>query len=234
MLEVINIYAGYGDLKVLYDVSLRIAEGEVISLVGANGAGKTTLLNVIAGFVDATDGEVFFKGEDLLRKPTYARPKLGIAHIPQGRGILGRMTVRDNLIMGARNKVSRGQIKINMEKYYELFPILYARRNQLAGSLSGGEQQMLAISRSLMLEPELIIMDEPSLGLAPKLVNEVFAIIQDVSNFGVAILLVEQNLMSALEIADRGYVLETGHIVKEGAAYTLINDKDIQKAYMGL
>lgn len=234
MLKVDHVSAGYGDLRVLFDVSINVEEGEAVALVGANGAGKTTLLRIISGFVPVTNGTVSFMGHDLLKMKAHARAELGIAHIPQGRGILTTLSVEENLVMGAYSKHVRGNMRKNMEKAYEMFPILSQRRNQMAGSLSGGEQQMLAISRALMLEPKLIIMDEPSLGLAPIVVQEVFRTIARVVANGSSILLIEQNLVQALALANRGYVIETGTIRKEGTGEALLNDPEIRAAYLGI
>lgn len=234
MLNIEHIHAGYGDLKVLYDVSLHVDKGEVVSLVGANGAGKTTLLQIISGFVPVTSGTITFEGKDLLHRKSSARAGLGIAHIPQGRGILGKLSVKENLELGAHDKATRTKLPENMEKAFSMFPILKERHNQTAGSLSGGEQQMLAIARALIMEPMLIMMDEPSLGLAPIIVEEMFHIIEEVAKAGMSILIVEQNLMKALSVADRGYVLENGVLVKEGLAKELLNDDSIRAAYLGI
>jgi len=234
MLEIKSISAGYGDLKVLYDVSLSVNKGEVVSLVGSNGAGKTTLLRIISGLVPVTGGSIDFDGTPLLQKKSYMRADLGIAHIPQGRGVLGTLSVKENLIMGAYNKKVRANMQSNMERVFELFPILNERQNQQSGSLSGGQQQMLAIGRALMMEPSLLMLDEPSLGLAPIIVEDMFRIISDVAQSGMSILIVEQNLIQALNVADRGYVLETGRIVMEGSAKELLENKDIKNAYLGI
>jgi branched-chain amino acid transport system ATP-binding protein len=234
ILEFRSVSAGYGDLKVLFEVNLFVDEGEVVSLVGSNGAGKTTILRIIAGNEPITAGEVLFFGNDLLRHPAHVRAELGIAHIPQGRGVLTRLTVRENLLLGGFHKSARPQLAKNIERAYKMFPILRERQNQVAGQLSGGEQQMLAISRSLVMEPKLIMMDEPSLGLSPKLVHEVFGIIETVCKQGIAILLVEQNLNQALKVADRGYVLNTGHIMMEGSTKDLLTNPKIQGVYLGL
>lgn len=234
LLSIDKVSAGYGDLKVLFDVSVHVDEGEVVSLVGPNGAGKTTLLNIISGFVPITSGSIHYKGEDLTKVKTSKRAEMGIAHIPQGRGILDTLTVKENLILGAYNKKSKPNLEKNLKAQMEHFPILKERQNQLAGSLSGGQQQMLAIARALMQEPDLLILDEPSLGLAPIVVKDMFNIISDVSKQGMAILIVEQNLKQALSVAARGYVFETGHVVMEGSAEELLNNKGIQKAYLGV
>lgn len=234
MLKVDHVSAGYGDLKVLYDVSLEVNRGEVVALVGANGAGKTTLLHIVSGFVPVTSGAVTFLGQDLLKAKPHERAELGIAHIPQGRGILTTLTVEENLIMGAYTKRSRSHQRENMKKAYEMFPILHERRAQAAGSLSGGEQQMLAISRALMMEPNLIIMDEPSLGLAPIVTKMVFEIIDNLARQGNSILLIEQNLIQTLKVATRGYVIETGEIKTQGTGEALLNDPQIRATYLGV
>lgn len=234
ILNVENVSAGYGDLKVLFGVSLHVEEGEVVSLVGSNGAGKTTLLRIISGFVPVTSGTVTYLGKNLLEARPYQRAEMGIAHIPQGRGILAKLTVRENLLLGAYNQGARGGAEKNIETAFDRFPILRERQDQMAGSLSGGEQQMLAISRALMMKPKIILMDEPSLGLAPIIVTEVFRIIANLTQSGLSVLIVEQNLVQALSIANRGYVLETGRMVMEGQGQELLERKDIQSAYLGL
>jgi branched-chain amino acid transport system ATP-binding protein len=234
MLNFENVSAGYGDLKVLYDVSLHVGKGEVVSLVGSNGAGKTTLLNIISGFVPITTGKVTYEGKDLMSVKAHQKASLGIAHIPQGRGIFGTLTVKENLIIGAYARQVRANVEKNIQIAYELFPILKERQNQIAGSLSGGQQQMLAIARALMLEPKFLMLDEPSLGLAPIVVEEMFRIIADVAKKGMSILIVEQNLFQALSVASRGYVLETGRIVIEGTSAELLNNDLIRAAYLGV
>jgi len=234
MLDIEKVTAGYGDMQVLFDVSLNVGEGEVVSLVGSNGAGKTTLLQILSGFVPITSGKITFQGADLMKVKTYHRTDIGIAHIPQGRGILGTLTVKENLILGAYTKKARPHADANIKKAFEMFPILKERQNQLAGYLSGGEQQMLAISRALMINPKLLMLDEPSLGLAPIIVEEMFNIISNVAKQGMSILIVEQNLVQALAVADRGYVLETGHIVMSGSAKELSSNEDIKAAYLGI
>ncbi|MDK2798476.1 MAG: branched-chain amino acid transport system ATP-binding protein [Clostridiales bacterium] len=234
MIKIKNVNAGYGDLKVLFDVSLEVNEGEVVTLVGSNGAGKTTLLRVISGLIPLTSGEVLWYDKDITKIPAYKRPELGIAHIPQGRGILGTLTVKENLLMGAYTKSARPKRNERIEYVFDLFPILRERANLMAGTLSGGQQQMLAIARALMMEPKLLILDEPSLGLAPIIVEEVFEIIQNIRTEGVSILLIEQNLLQALSVADRGYVFETGQIVIKGSSKELLDNPDIKKAYLGI
>ncbi len=234
MLKIDSISAGYGDLKVLYEVSLHVDEGEVVSLVGSNGAGKTTLLRILSGFVPITGGSVTYRGENLMKRTPHDRPSLGIAHIPQGRGILDTLSVEENLILGAYEKSKRANVPQNMAEGYRLFPILEERKHQKAGSLSGGQQQMLAIARALMMEPKLLMLDEPSLGLAPIVVQEMFRIISRVAEQGMSILIVEQNLMQALNVAKRGYVLETGRIALEGTSKELMDNPEIKKAYLGV
>jgi branched-chain amino acid transport system ATP-binding protein len=235
MLRIENLSAGYGDMQVLFDINLNVEEGEVVSLVGSNGAGKTTLLRIISGFLPVTAGTITYLNQDLLKYKPQRRAELGISHIPQGRGILGTLTVKENLIMGAYPKNVRKTVNAEIENAYARFPKLKERQNQMAGSLSGGEQQMLAIARALMIHPRLLMLDEPSLGLAPIVVENMFEIIAGISKQErVSILIVEQNLMQALSVADRAYVLETGHLVMQGSAKELMENKDIQKAYLGL
>ena len=234
MLKIEHVSAGYGDLKVLYDISLHVDDGEVVSLVGSNGAGKTTLLRIISGLMATTGGSVTFDGTDLLAQASHKRAELGIAHIPQGRGILGKQTVKENLAIGGSLKRSRANAEKNIEAAFAQFPRLKERQNQIAGSLSGGEQQMLAISRALMMEPKLILMDEPSLGLAPIIVENVFEIIQTVAKRGIAIFIVEQNLSQTLAASSRGYVLENGRITLEGNSEDLLKDEKLIDAYLGI
>lgn len=235
MLKIENLSAGYGDMQVLFDINMEVNEGEVVSLVGSNGAGKTTLLRIISGLLAVKKGGITYFGQDLLKAKARNRADMGIAHIPQGRGILGTLSVKENLIMGAYPKKYRATRDAEIERAYSRFPKLQQRQNQLAGSLSGGEQQMLAIARALMIHPKLLMLDEPSLGLAPIVVENMFEIISQVSKEEkVSILIVEQNLMQALGVADRAYVVETGHIVMQGASKELMDNKDIQKAYLGL
>lgn len=234
MLQIDGICAGYGDLKVLFDVSLRVETGECVALVGSNGVGKTTLLNVIGGHVPATAGRIRWNNVELLEKRTLDRAELGIAHIPQGRGILGTMSVYDNLLLGGYCKRSKPHRMENMEKTFEIFPKLKERIKQIAGSLSGGEQQMLAIARALIMEPKLLMLDEPSLGLAPIVVEEVFRQIRRIRDTGVSILIIEQNLMAALSVAQRGYVMEQGRIALTGSSEELRRNQQIKKAYLGI
>ncbi len=234
MLKITNACTGYGDLKVLFDVNLEIGEGEVVALVGSNGAGKTTLLRIISGDVKLTSGSVSWFDTDLTKVPSFKRAEMGISHIPQGRGILTSLSVEDNLILGSytkRTKPKRNELK---EKVFETFPILKERRKLPAGTLSGGQQQMLAIGRAMMMEPQLLILDEPSLGLAPIVVDEVFDILNSLKKSGTAMLIIEQNLVKALTIADRGYVLETGHVVLSGESKEILKNPDVRKAYLGI
>ena len=233
MLKMDKICAGYGDLKVLFDVSLEINEGEVVALVGSNGAGKTTLLRTISGEVIPTSGSINWMGQELTEMPENKRAINGIAHIPQGRGILASLSIKDNLLLGTytkRTKPRRGEL---LEKVLQMFPILKERLNFPAGSLSGGQQQMLAIGRALMSRPEIIMMDEPSLGLAPIIVEDIFELILKIRDMGKTILLIEQNASMALSIADRGYVLETGKIIMEGKGKELLVDPRVKAAYLG-
>jgi len=234
MLKIEHLSAGYGDMQVLFDISMHVDAGEVVSLVGSNGAGKTTLLRILSGFVPIMSGSVTYQGQDLMPVKSYKRAEMGISHIPQGRGILGTLTVKENLIMGAYPKSARPTVEAGIENAYKLYPILKERQNQLAGSLSGGQQQMLAIARAMMIHPKLLMLDEPSLGLAPIVVEEMFELIAQISKENVSILIVEQNLNQALSVADRAYVLETGHLVMEGNAKDLLANEEIQKAYLGL
>lgn len=234
MLEIEKVNTGYDDLKVLFDVSMTMNDGEVVALVGSNGAGKTTLLRVITGAIPITSGSIRWYGEDLTKIPAWKQAELGIAHIPQGRGILSTLSVKDNLYLGTYNKRTKRKRDDLLEKTLETFPILKERLNHLAGTLSGGQQQMLAIGRAMMMEPKLLILDEPSLGLAPIVVNEVFEILKDLKERGVSILLIEQNLVKALEFATRGYVLETGQIRLSGESGELMRNSDIRKAYLGI
>ena len=234
MLKIENLNAGYDDLQVLFDINMEVNKGEVVSLVGSNGAGKTTLLRILSGLNPAMSGSVTFDGQDLLAVKAEKKADLGISHIPQGRGILGTLTVRENLVMGAYPKKYHHLIDENIERAYKMFPKLDERKNQMAGSLSGGEQQMLAIARALMINPKLVLLDEPSLGLAPIVVKEMFEIIESVAETGVSILLVEQNLKQALGVASRGYVLETGRIAMQGKSEELLNDPKVQAAYLGV
>ena len=233
MLEVKNLEVYYGVIKALKGISFEVSQGEVIALIGANGAGKTTTLHTLTGLLQAKAGSITFEGKDITKTPAHNIVKLGIAHVPEGRRVFSNLTVYQNLRMGAYTRQDKGEIEQSLQTVYQRFPRLEERKNQLAGTLSGGEQQMLAMGRALMSHPKLIVMDEPSMGLSPIFVNEIFEIIEKVSAGGTTVLLVEQNAKKALSIADRAYVLETGNIVLSGDAKKLLNDDSIKKAYLG-
>ena len=233
MLEIKDIEVYYGMIQAIKGISFEVNEGEVIALIGANGAGKTTTLHTITGLLSPKKGSVIFEGKDITKVPAHKIVSLGIAHVPEGRRVFAELTVYENLKMGAYTRKDKEEIEKTLEMVYKRFPRLEERKNQLAGTLSGGEQQMLAMGRALMSHPKIIVMDEPSMGLSPILVNEIFDIIQEVSKGGTTVLLVEQNAKKALSIADRAYVLETGRIVLEGDAKVLMNDDSIKKAYLG-
>ena len=233
MLQVKDLNVCYGAIHAIHDVSLTVGEGEIVSLIGANGAGKTTILSTITGIKKAMSGEVRLWDQDLLALDAPKIVRLGMAHVPEGRRIFAQMTVEENLEMGAFIERDADKIQAGIENIYTRFPRLKERYRQVAGTLSGGEQQMLAIGRALMSHPKIILMDEPSMGLSPLLVKEIFRIIQEVNAAGVTVLLVEQNAKMALSIASRGYVLETGRVVMEGNAGELLNDPQVKKAYLG-
>ncbi len=232
MLEVNGLNVYYGLIHALHDVSFHVNEGEVVALIGANGAGKTTILHTVSGLLGAKTGSVVFEGKDITKKPGHSIVKLGMGHVPEGRRVFPGLTVAENLRMGAFTR-PKGEIAASLSEVYEWFPRLEERKNQAAGTLSGGEQQMLAMGRAMMSKPRILLLDEPSMGLSPLFVGEVFKIIEKVSAAGTTVLLVEQNAKKALSIADRAYVLETGNIIKEGAACDLLNDDAIKKAYLG-
>lgn len=222
-----------GAFKLSKKINLVINNGEVVTLIGANGAGKSTTLRAISKIVNPRSGEIIYSGRNIIRRQPHEIVQLGIAHCPEGRRVLARQTVYDNLLLGAYIRSHQAEVKADIQRQFELFPRLAQRRNQLAGTLSGGEQQMLAIARSLMSKPKLLLLDEPSLGLAPAIVREIFTIIENLRATGVTILLVEQNANLALQIADRGYVLEAGSITLRGTASELITDERVKKAYLG-
>jgi branched-chain amino acid transport system ATP-binding protein len=232
--QVKDIDVFYGDAQALYGLSLQVREGEVVTLVGANGAGKTTTLRAISGLLPVARGEIAFEGRTLLGVPAHRRAELGIALVPEGRELWPQLTVRENLELGAYGKAARRHLSGSLERVYELFPVVKERSRQVAGSMSGGEQQMVAIARALMTRPRLLMLDEPSLGLAPVVVSQVFDTIRRLHAEGLTILLVEQNLKKALEMADRGYVVETGSISIEGTAADLLADPTIRSAYLGV
>lgn len=233
MLEVKGLQVYYGVIQALKDVSFEVNQGEVIALIGANGAGKTTTLHTVTGLLPSKAGSIIFEGVDITKMPAHKIVEMGIAHVPEGRRVFSQLSVYENLIMGAYTRKDKKEIAENLEKVYQRFPRLKERKNQRAGTLSGGEQQMLAMGRALMSNPKMIVMDEPSMGLSPIFVNEIFDIIEKVSASGTTVLLVEQNAKKALSIADRAYVLETGKIVLSGDANELMNDDSIKKAYLG-
>ncbi|MGB4659470.1 MAG: ABC transporter ATP-binding protein [Mobilitalea sp.] len=233
MLEIKNLQVFYGVIQAIKDVSFEVNEGEVIALIGANGAGKTTILHTITGLLNAKNGEVLFEGVDLQKIPAHKIVSLGIAHVPEGRHVFSQLTVYENLLMGAYTRSDKTEIAESLDNVYKRFPRLLERKGQFAGTLSGGEQQMLAMGRALMSRPRIILMDEPSMGLSPILVEEIFDIIKSISKTGTTVLLVEQNAKKALGIADRAYVMETGKIVLEGDAKKLMNDESVKKAYLG-
>ena len=233
MLEVKDLYVSYGMIAALKGISFEVNEGEVIALIGANGAGKTTTLHTLTGLLHAKSGSITFDGKELTKTPAHKIVEMGIAHVPEGRRIFQNLTVLDNLKLGAFTRKDKAGIAKDIEEVYELFPRLAERKTQIAGTLSGGEQQMLAMGRAIMSAPKLIVMDEPSMGLSPVLVQEVFSIIQTMHELGITILLVEQNAKMALAIADRAYVLENGRITMSGGAHDLLHDDKVRKAYLG-
>jgi branched-chain amino acid transport system ATP-binding protein len=234
MLEIKELSAGYGHIEVLHKLSVQIVEPEIIALVGANGAGKTTLLKTISGLLRPTMGTITFMGEELNKIAPEKIVRLGIAHVQEGRQVFPNSTIKVNLEMGGYIRKDSKELLKSMQQYYEMFPILFERRNMPASLLSGGEQQMLVIARALMSNPKLLLLDEPSMGLAPNLVNEVFSIIEDIHSQGVAVFLVEQNVKKALQISKRGYVIETGSIALQGAAEELLDSDEVRKAYLGV
>ena len=233
MLEVQDLHVYYGVIQALKGISFKVEQGEVIALIGANGAGKTTTLHTITGLLSPKQGSVIFEGKNITKVPAHKIVEPGIAHVPEGRRVFSQLSVYDNLKMGAFTRKDKAEIEESLETVYRRFPRLKERMNQRAGTLSGGEQQMLAMGRALMSKPKLIVMDEPSMGLSPIFVNEIFDIIQVVSDSGTTVLLVEQNAKKALTIADRAYVLETGKITMEGRAEDLLHNEAVQKAYLG-
>lgn len=234
MLEVNNVHAYYGNIHALKGISITVEEGEIVTLIGANGAGKSTTLKTICGLLKPRQGDIHLQGEDLEPYPAHKIVYKGVSMVPEGRGVFARLTVSENLDMGAYYRSDRGGIQKDLERVFELFPRLYERRSQVAGTLSGGEQQMLATARALMARPSLLLMDEPSMGLAPVLVESVFDTIVEINREGTTILLVEQNAHMALQIASRGYVLQSGEIVLQDSADGLRENPTVQKAYLGI
>jgi branched-chain amino acid transport system ATP-binding protein len=234
LLEVDDVRASYGRIQALHGISIHADKGEIVALIGSNGAGKTTTLRTISGLMHPSHGSVRFNGRDITHLPPNRIVELGICQAPEGRRLFPRMTVMDNLLMGAYTRRDRSGIRADLDRVFALFPRLSERISQIAGTLSGGEQQMLAIGRAIMARPKLLMLDEPSLGLAPMLVETIFQVLGEINSQGIPILLVEQNAHKALEVAHRGYVLETGSIVKEGKGMELLQSEDVQKAYLGM
>src|SRR5215510_750181 len=234
LLELEQVTAFYGDLQALFGITLRVNPGEIVTLIGANGAGKTTLLRVISGLKPAGSGKMLFSGQDVSRVPAHKMVARGVSHVPEGRQVFPFLTVRENLSLGAYTSRARSHLKQSMEEQLALFPRLAERMDQLAGTLSGGEQQMVAIARGLMAQPKLLLLDEPSLGLAPKVVDEVFEKIQEVRQKGITMMIVEQNVVSGLSIADRGYVVQNGAVTLEDTAKNLLINEMVRAAYLGL
>jgi branched-chain amino acid transport system ATP-binding protein len=234
MLEAKNVSSGYGLIQILWDVSFKINEKEIVSIIGPNGAGKTTLVKTITGLLPANTGTIQFKGENIENLPPYEIVKKKISLIPEGREIFPRMTVEENILLGAYTITDKQQVKDTQERIYQIFPVLKKKEKAMAQTLSGGEQQMLVIGRSLMSKPELLILDEPSLGLAPIIVAKVLDTLRQINDEGVAVLLVEQNIRDSLNIADRGYVLEEGKIIIEGEGRELLTNSHIKEVYLGL
>jgi branched-chain amino acid transport system ATP-binding protein len=234
LLEINNLNVAYGDAQALWNISLTVNEGESVTIIGPNGAGKTTLVNALAGIIPTRSGHVILDGHDLTQLPAHQVCSLGVAVVPEGRRLFPHMSVRDNLDMGSYIPNARAHRDAMIERVYTIFPRLKERARQLAGTLSGGEQQMVAIGRALMAHPKLLLLDEPSLGLAPLVVDDIFDMLTEINKAGVSILMVEQNVSKALEFAARGYVLEQGRIVQAGAAETLLRDEHVKQAYLGL
>lgn len=233
LLEIKDLEVNYGVIKAIKGVSFDVNEGEIIALIGANGAGKTTILHTITGLIQAKKGSIVFDGKELTKTPPHKIVSMCMAHVPEGRRIFQQLSVLENLKLGAYTRKDKSEIASTLKMVYERFPRLEERKNQVAGTLSGGEQQMLAMGRALMSKPRIILMDEPSMGLSPLLVSEIFDIIKVINESGTTVLLVEQNAKKALSIADRAYVLETGNITLSGDAKDLINDESVKKAYLG-
>ncbi len=233
MLEVSNLKVNYGMIQAIKGISFKVEQGEIIALIGANGAGKTTTLHTVSGLLKAKEGSILFNGKELTKTQPHKIVEMGMAHVPEGRRIFQQLTVYENLILGAYTRSDKKEIAESLETIYKRFPRLEERKKQIAGTLSGGEQQMLAMGRALMSKPKIVLMDEPSMGLSPLLVSEIFDIIQSINKSGTTVLLVEQNAKKALSIANRAYVLETGKIVLEGDAKELMNNDQIKKAYLG-
>ena len=233
MLEIKDLYVSYGMMEVLHGVSVNVEDKELVSIIGPNGAGKTTLIKTVMGLVKPTSGTILYNGEDITHLPAHKRAGLGIGYVPEGRRVFGKLSVEDNLRMGAYELKDKAQIQKNIEMVYGIFPRLGERSKQLASTMSGGEQQMLAIGRALMLNPKMLLIDEVSMGLMPIMVNTCFEVIKKLNGEGITVLVVEQNANKALKIADRGYVLETGNIIISDTAENMRKDNTVQKAYLG-
>ncbi|MFC6089099.1 ABC transporter ATP-binding protein [Saccharothrix lopnurensis] len=231
LLEIKDIHVHYGKIAAIKGISLEVADGEIVSLIGANGAGKTTTLKTISGLRPLTSGKVLFNGEDISRMPGHKRVLAGIGQSPEGRGVFPGMTVQENLLMGAYTR--KDDLSADLAEVYELFPRLAERKNQFGGTMSGGEQQMIAIGRALMTKPKVLLLDEPSMGLAPMLIAQIFEIVKEINNRGTTVLLVEQNAQQALKLSDRAYVLETGRVVKSAPGPELLDDPQVRAAYLG-
>lgn len=231
LLEIKDINVHYGKIAALKGISLEVNEGEIVSLIGANGAGKTTTLKTISGLRPLTSGQIIFDGQDISKTPGHKRVQLGIGQSPEGRGVFPGMTVQENLLMGAYTR--SGDLQPDLDEVYELFPRLAERKTQFGGTMSGGEQQMIAIGRALMTKPKVLLLDEPSMGLAPMLIAQIFSIIKEINSRGTTVLLVEQNAQQALKLSDRAYVLETGRVVKSAPGVELLNDPGVRAAYLG-
>ena len=233
MLEIKDLYVSYGMMEVLHGVSVNVEDDELVSIIGPNGAGKTTLIKTIMGLVKPVSGSIIYNGQDITHLPAHKRAALGIGYVPEGRRVFGKLSVEDNLKMGANELKDNAEIKKNMDMVYDIFPRLGERAKQLASTMSGGEQQMLAIGRALMLNPKMLLIDEVSMGLMPIMVNTCFDVIKKLNDSGITVLVVEQNANKALKVADRGYVLETGNIIISDTAENMRNNDTVQKAYLG-
>lgn len=234
MLKLDKLVVNYGNFQALNGISLEIKEGEIVTLLGSNGAGKSTTINTISGMTSLRSGDILFQGKSIVGVPADERVKLGIVQVPEGRKLFPYFTIMDNLLVGSYPKATRSRRKETLETCFEIFPKLYERRNQMAGSLSGGEQQMCAIARALMSQPKLLMLDEPSLGLAPVIVDMIFEVIKNINRMGVTILLVEQNVLVSLDIASRGFVIEVGANVLDGPSSELVGNEELRRAYLGI
>lgn len=233
MLELNDLEVSYGGIKAVRGINISVSSGELVSLIGANGAGKSTTLRAICGLVPVAGGNIVYQGESIVGLPSYKMVQRGLVMVPEGRGVFGQLTIEENLNIGAYTRTDHAQIRADKDHVFELFPRLAERRNQSAGTLSGGEQQMLAMGRAVLSRPKLLLLDEPSMGLAPLMVERIFEVVQTIANEGVTILLIEQNARLALQLSDRGYVMESGEIVLEGKGSDLLNDPKVRAAYLG-